>query len=41
MPVSMTVSSENNMQKLMLQRRSLLWRIHFWAAVMATPFLIV
>ena len=41
MPVSITVSSENNMQKLMLQRRSLLWRIHFWAAVMATPFLIV
>ena len=38
--MSLSVRSANQPRSKMLQRRSLLWRIHFWAALLSSPFLI-
>lgn len=39
MSTTIIQTGEVNINKIMLQRRSLLWRIHFWAAIIASPFL--
>ena len=38
--MSLSVTSAHQPRAKMLQRRSLLWRIHFWAALLSSPFLI-
>jgi len=40
--MSIAISNPNQDQaRLCAQRRSLMWRIHFWAALIATPFALV